>query len=294
VVWRCLSSPGLYDQIASPFIGYARVSTTDQNLDLQKDALQGGIAAGYPCGGPGEPCDSENRPYFRPGNNISWGASFYQALPWPLQLLGIAIVAAAGFWACISPLSSAEGEESENSKLPAWTPWALAGGSMALFAILPVAYSEGDSNEFDRQILVGAIWRERALLDFYLKVLLWLLLRPIFTLPSTIFGIVAVFAGGVYMAGAALVGRTLGRNRSEAIFFIGALVAISNSIFFFRYVGTFATVTVLSLFVLWACWQYTQGRLSFGSVGAFATLAPFMHGSSLWWGESGTVLITSP
>jgi hypothetical protein len=155
---------------------------------------------------------------------------------------------------------------------------------MALFAILPVAYSEGDSNEFDRQILVGAIWRERALLDFYLKVRLWLLLRPIFTLPSEIFGIVAVFAGGLYMAGAALVGRTLGRNRSEAVFLIGALVAISNSIFFFRYVGTFSTVTVLSLFVLWACWQYTQGRLSFGGVGAFATLAPFMHGSALWWG----------
>jgi hypothetical protein len=32
-----------------------------------------GIAGGYPCGGPGEPCDSENRPYFRPGNDGTRG-----------------------------------------------------------------------------------------------------------------------------------------------------------------------------------------------------------------------------
>ncbi|HYP40639.1 MAG TPA: S-layer homology domain-containing protein [Chloroflexia bacterium] len=30
-----------------------------------------GIMGGYPCGGPGEPCDTENRPYFRPGNDIT-------------------------------------------------------------------------------------------------------------------------------------------------------------------------------------------------------------------------------
>jgi N-acetylneuraminic acid mutarotase len=29
--------------------------------------------AGYPCGGPGEPCDSENRPYFRPNNGVTRG-----------------------------------------------------------------------------------------------------------------------------------------------------------------------------------------------------------------------------
>jgi len=26
-----------------------------------------GIVSGYTCGGPGEPCDSQNRPYYRPG-----------------------------------------------------------------------------------------------------------------------------------------------------------------------------------------------------------------------------------
>jgi glucose/arabinose dehydrogenase/plastocyanin len=32
-----------------------------------------GIINGYPCGGPGEPCNGNNDPYFRPGNNISRG-----------------------------------------------------------------------------------------------------------------------------------------------------------------------------------------------------------------------------
>jgi hypothetical protein len=32
-----------------------------------------GIMGGYACGGAGEPCDSQNRPYFRPGNNVTRG-----------------------------------------------------------------------------------------------------------------------------------------------------------------------------------------------------------------------------
>lgn len=32
-----------------------------------------GVMGGYDCGGPGEPCDSENRPYFRPFNNVTRG-----------------------------------------------------------------------------------------------------------------------------------------------------------------------------------------------------------------------------
>ena len=30
-----------------------------------------GIIGGYPCGGPGEPCDADNRPYYRPANLVS-------------------------------------------------------------------------------------------------------------------------------------------------------------------------------------------------------------------------------
>jgi N-acetylneuraminic acid mutarotase len=32
-----------------------------------------GVMSGYACGGPGEPCDSENRPYFRPNNPLTRG-----------------------------------------------------------------------------------------------------------------------------------------------------------------------------------------------------------------------------
>jgi hypothetical protein len=31
------------------------------------------IASGYNCGGPGEPCDGQNRPYFRPYANVTRG-----------------------------------------------------------------------------------------------------------------------------------------------------------------------------------------------------------------------------
>jgi len=32
-----------------------------------------GVFSGYPCGGAGEPCDPQQRPYYRPGNNLSRG-----------------------------------------------------------------------------------------------------------------------------------------------------------------------------------------------------------------------------
>ena len=31
------------------------------------------IISGYACGGPGEPCDTNNNPYYRPGNNVTRG-----------------------------------------------------------------------------------------------------------------------------------------------------------------------------------------------------------------------------
>jgi hypothetical protein len=32
-----------------------------------------GLISGYPCGGPGEPCDPQRRPYFRPNNSVTRG-----------------------------------------------------------------------------------------------------------------------------------------------------------------------------------------------------------------------------
>jgi hypothetical protein len=34
-----------------------------------------GVMSGYACGGPGEDCDSANRPYFRPGSDVTRGQS---------------------------------------------------------------------------------------------------------------------------------------------------------------------------------------------------------------------------
>jgi hypothetical protein len=34
---------------------------------------EAGVMSGYDCGGEGEPCDNENRPYFRPFNNVTRG-----------------------------------------------------------------------------------------------------------------------------------------------------------------------------------------------------------------------------
>jgi hypothetical protein len=42
-------------------------------LYIERLVLHGKIVGGYPCGGPGEPCDPENRPYFRPYRNATRG-----------------------------------------------------------------------------------------------------------------------------------------------------------------------------------------------------------------------------
>ncbi len=39
---------------------------------IQRLTLRGHMS-GYPCGGPGEPCDAQNRPYFHPYSNATRG-----------------------------------------------------------------------------------------------------------------------------------------------------------------------------------------------------------------------------
>jgi hypothetical protein len=240
-----------------------------------------------------------------PTHNLSWGVSFYSTLPTWVQALGVIVVVGAIAWAWFAPFTiatkAAQEEEERGSNdgnrsttdsfvfrlsraLRENPQYAIPIVGMVVFALLPVAYSEGDSSEFDSRISIGAIWRERELLDFYIKVKLWRWLEPIFKLPSDIYQIMAVLAGGIYLAAANLLGRTLGRSRLDTLVIVGALAAIGNIVLFFRYVESYALVTAASLFVLWACWRYTEGGLSFGAVGALATLAPFIHGSALWWG----------
>jgi hypothetical protein len=76
----------------------------------------------------------------------------------------------------------------------------------------------------------------------------------------------------------------MARDRTDALVLVGGLLAVGNILLFFRYVESYAPVTALSIFVIWACWRYTEGRASFGTVGLLATLAPLFHGSALWWG----------
>ncbi len=51
-----------------------------------------GVMGGYPCGGDGEPCDDQNRPYFRPYNDVTRGQAskivantFYPGCQTPLR-----------------------------------------------------------------------------------------------------------------------------------------------------------------------------------------------------------------
>lgn len=228
-----------------------------------------------------------------PTDNLTWGVAFYGAMPLPLQLIGLAAVAGSLLWAWFAPLQL---PEEPSPPIPEPIPsglasilrdrwlWLLAGGSLLVFSLFPVQYSEGDSDEFDRKIPIGAIWRERELLDFYLKSKLWLLLRGWLPRPSQVYALISSLSGAIYIAGAWLLGRTIGRTRSEGWLVVLALVSIGNILLFFGYVESYNLVQVASLFLIWACWQHARGLVPFGTVAALATLAPLLHGSALWWG----------
>jgi hypothetical protein len=63
-------------QINDPVEGqtYTDVGPTSTFYVWIEQLSQRGVMGGYPCGTvPTEPCDSENRPYFRPNNNVTRG-----------------------------------------------------------------------------------------------------------------------------------------------------------------------------------------------------------------------------
>ncbi|HUS16481.1 MAG TPA: S-layer homology domain-containing protein [Chloroflexia bacterium] len=53
--------------LAPDAASFADVPPSDPFYPFVATAVCHGIISGYSCGGPGEPCDTENRPYFRPG-----------------------------------------------------------------------------------------------------------------------------------------------------------------------------------------------------------------------------------
>ncbi|HMA35388.1 MAG TPA: M14 family zinc carboxypeptidase [Chloroflexia bacterium] len=69
---------------------FADVPPTNPFFAVIETAAADTIISGYTCGGPNEPCDNLNRPYFRPAANVTRG-----------QLSKIAVVAAG--WALVHP-----------------------------------------------------------------------------------------------------------------------------------------------------------------------------------------------
>ncbi|MGI8587139.1 MAG: hypothetical protein ACR2M0_05555 [Chloroflexia bacterium] len=240
-------------------------------------------------------------------DNATWGTAFYAELPPPLQALGVIVVVVAIAWALVSgQRSAADGWRStdgavsyskQQSAVSRQQPEARAPqsairnpqsalvlGGVALFSLLPARVSQGDSLEFDRRIPRGDLWRERELLDWYLHARLWAVLQAWLPKPTQVYALVSTLAGGAYLAGAWLLGRAFGRDRREIWLLIAALVAIGNIVLFFGYVESYSLLAAGSLFVIWACRQYTDGRIRFGAVGAIATVTALLHGSALWWG----------
>jgi hypothetical protein len=54
-----------------PSPDFADVSASDTFYSYIEAAFHAGIINGYQCGGQGEPCDPQSRPYFRPENTIT-------------------------------------------------------------------------------------------------------------------------------------------------------------------------------------------------------------------------------
>ncbi|HUS14801.1 MAG TPA: S-layer homology domain-containing protein [Chloroflexia bacterium] len=62
-----------YQLITPPNPSFADVPYGSAFYSYVETAYANGIISGYTCGSPGEPCDPQNRPYFRPGLNVTRG-----------------------------------------------------------------------------------------------------------------------------------------------------------------------------------------------------------------------------
>ncbi len=67
------NSAGLNDPIPAGQQQFADVQPGSPFYEFVERLAQTGAIAGYPCSGPGEGCDEEERPYFRPNNPATRG-----------------------------------------------------------------------------------------------------------------------------------------------------------------------------------------------------------------------------
>jgi hypothetical protein len=62
---------GIVDPVPVGTQTYADVLPTNTFYVWIERLTARGVMSGYPCGGPGEPCDPQNRPYFRPYADVT-------------------------------------------------------------------------------------------------------------------------------------------------------------------------------------------------------------------------------
>jgi hypothetical protein len=75
-------------QVTPPSPHFADVPLGSTFYTFIETAFAHGLLGGYDCGGAGEPCDAQRRPYFRPGNDVTRGQIakiVVSAAGWPLQ-----------------------------------------------------------------------------------------------------------------------------------------------------------------------------------------------------------------
>ncbi len=63
--------PGALDLLNPPTNTFADITGANPFFQFVETAAVHNILSGYNCGGPGEPCDGQNRPYFRPYANAT-------------------------------------------------------------------------------------------------------------------------------------------------------------------------------------------------------------------------------
>jgi hypothetical protein len=68
-----LASSDKYQIINPPVESFEDVPYGSTFYTYIETAYRNGIISGYDCGGVGEPCDGQNRPYFRPNNQVTRG-----------------------------------------------------------------------------------------------------------------------------------------------------------------------------------------------------------------------------
>jgi hypothetical protein len=135
------NAAGFFETIPSDQQTFADVPVSNPFWPFVERLAGRGVISGYSCGGPGEPCDGANRPYFRPTNLISRGqlakidsnAAGYNDIPDPVPAF-TDVPLSQPFWVYIARLAhrgiisgyecGGPGEPCDGQNLPYFRPTA--------------------------------------------------------------------------------------------------------------------------------------------------------------------------